>query len=482
MGAGPQTVRRTGAGSWEVAVVSDRVEAWRENAFSSAEVLFVDRVDAGRRLARRLRHLRPEDVVVVGLPRGGVPVAREVAIELDAPLDVIVVRKLGVPDQPELAMGAIGEDGARVIGSDVVEAAGVTASQWARVEDRERAELERRSQLYRQGRARLPLAGRVVVVVDDGVATGATACAACQVVRAQGAARVVVAVPVAPGGWRHRLAGLADELVCVATPDPFDGIGRFYADFSQTSDADVLACLADRDRTRGSAPGVTDDAAPNARDDEVLVDVGDVVLGGRLTVPERTRGVVVFAHGSGSSRLSPRNRCVARTLNEAGLATLLLDLLTDGEAADRANVFDIDLLAARLTGATRWLTGQQGFARRPVGLFGASTGAAAALWSAAEPGANVAAVVSRGGRPDLAGARLAAVRAPTLLIVGGRDRLVLDLNRQALERLRSARLEVVPGATHLFEEPGALQAVAEAARTWFLDHLDAPTPRAAARR
>jgi putative phosphoribosyl transferase len=163
---------------------------------------------------------------------------------------------------------------------------------------------------------------------------------------------------------------------------------------------------------------------------------------------------------------------VARLLNGAGLATLLFDLLTAAEGAYRVNVFDIDLLAGRLTGATAWLRDQPGFASVPVGWFGASTGAAAALWAAAEPGMDIAAVVSRGGRPDLAGDRLAMVRAPTLLIVGGFDTVVLDWNRQALARLRcEARLAVVPGATHLFEEPGTLQGAAEAARAWFLAHL-----------
>jgi len=438
--------------------------------------MFADRTEAGQRLARCLHHLRSGHVVVVGLPRGGVPVALEVAQELHAPLDVIVVRKLGVPFQPELAMGAIGEDGARVINGDVVRAAGITAEQLARVEIREQEELQRRVQRFRAGRERVALTGRVVVVVDDGVATGSTAHAACQVARAQGAARVVLAVPVAPVGWRRRFAGVADELICVATPRPFISIGCLYVDFSETTNEEVLACLARAGHmpatsAASSASGDPDSALP-ARDDEVRVPVGAVELSGQLTVPQRASGVVVFAHGSGSTRHSPRNRLVARLLNGAGLATLLFDLLTAAEGAHRVNVFDIDLLAGRLTGATAWLRDQPGFASVPVGWFGASTGAAAALWAAAEPGMDIAAVVSRGGRPDLAGDRLAMVRAPTLLIVGGFDTVVLDWNRQALARLRcEARLAVVPGATHLFEEPGTLQGAAEAARAWFLAHL-----------
>lgn len=194
-------------------------------------------------------------------------------------------------------------------------------------------------------------------------------------------------------------------------------------------------------------------------------------LQGDLRVPGRSRGVVVFAHGSGSSRHSPRNRYVAEVLQAGGLGTLLLDLLTPDEEGDRERVFDIDLLASRLLAATRWLRTRPDASTAAVGYFGASTGAAAALTAAAEPGAGVAAVVSRGGRPDLA-RRLAEVTAPTLLLVGGRDTVVLELNRQAQAQLRCpSRLSVVAGATHLFEEPGTLEQVAALARDWFLDHL-----------
>ena len=205
--------------------------------------MFSDRIDAGKRLAARLGHLRGPDTVVVGLPRGGVPVAAEVARQLGAPLDVILVRKLGVPFQPELGMGAIGEDGVRVINTDIVRMVGVNDREVADVEDRERTELQRRSELYRRGRARVRLQGRTVVVVDDGVATGSTARAACQVARAEGATRVVLAVPVAPADWTLRLAGEADEFIALDTPADFSGVGQFYRDFSQTTDEEVRALL-----------------------------------------------------------------------------------------------------------------------------------------------------------------------------------------------------------------------------------------------
>jgi len=195
-------------------------------------------------------------------------------------------------------------------------------------------------------------------------------------------------------------------------------------------------------------------------------------LSGDLAVPAGARGVVAFAHGSGSGRLSPRNRMVAAYLNRAGMATLLLDLLSTEEEGDRERVFDIPLLAGRLALASSWLAEQPEAASLALGYFGASTGAGAALVAAAQPEAGVRAVVSRGGRPDLAGPALQAVTAPTLLIVGGEDRVVLDLNRQAQGQLRApAELEVVPGATHLFEEPGALERVCELAAGWFDRHL-----------
>jgi dienelactone hydrolase len=209
---------------------------------------------------------------------------------------------------------------------------------------------------------------------------------------------------------------------------------------------------------------------------------GDVDLAGDLTLPDGASGIVVFAHGSGSSRRSPRNRLVARAFVEAGLATLLFDLLTPEEEAEerwtRELRFDIGLLARRLVGATRYLRGHSLTHPLRVGYFGASTGAAAALVSAAELHDEVEAVVSRGGRPDLAGEALEHVEAPTLLIVGSEDHPVVEMNGRALQRLRcDKRIEVVVGATHLFEEPGALQEVAQLARDWFLHHLvEAPRP------
>jgi len=204
----------------------------------------------------------------------------------------------------------------------------------------------------------------------------------------------------------------------------------------------------------------------------VRIKFDGVTLDGVLRLPEQAKGVVIFAHGSGSSRLSPRNTYVARVLQQAGIGTLLFDLLTGAEDRDYAQRFDIDLLVERLVGATSWLKRHQGLQGVALGYFGASTGAAAALQGAAQLGEAVKAVVSRGGRPDLAMPYLGKVVAPTLLIVGELDGEVIELNRQALAQLNVEKeLAVVPGATHLFEEPGTLQEVARLAKEWFLSHL-----------
>ena len=347
--------------------------------------LFDDRVDAGRQLAQRLDSFGGQDVVVLGLPRGGVPVAFEVAKALQAPLDVLVVRKLGVPFQPELAFGAIGEDGVRVLNDSVVREARLDDDEMAAVEREQRIELRRRAERFRRGRDRISLTGRIAVIVDDGIATGATAKAACQVARAHGARRVVLAVPIGPDDIVARFAGYADEVVCLQTPAFFFAVGQGYRNFTQTSDDEVVALL-DRARNNFAEAAAIDAAAdPPVRDEEVRVLAGPVSVAGHLTIPENPTGIVVFAHGSGSSRHSPRNRYVAEVLNQAGLATLLFDLLTPDEERNRANVFDIELLASRLVDVTGWLATQPDAASLPVGYFGASTGAGAALVAAADP-------------------------------------------------------------------------------------------------
>lgn len=430
--------------------------------------IFQDRADAGRQLGLRLMYLRGQDTVILGVPRGGVPVAFEVAAALDAPMDVIIVRKLGVPSEPELAMGAIGEDGTHALERSVLAATGVKQDELRAVERRERAILEDRVGRFRAGRGRVDLKDRIAVVVDDGIATGSTARVACRIARNLGAAKVILAVPVASADVLARLTE-PDEVVCLATPPRLTAVGHHYRDFSPTGDDEVawlIAAAAERLQNASST------AVSGGPDEDVRIPSDGLWLRGHLHLPGSTAGVVVFAHGSGSGRHSPRNRFVAATLRRAGLGTLLLDLLTPGEELNRANVFDIELLARRLIAATGWLGRRPDTASCSVGYFGASTGAGAALWAAADLGGKISAVVSRGGRPDLAGARLAFVRAPTLLIVGSADHRVLELNRRAQDVMVCPnRLELVPGATHLFEEPGALEAAAILAMNWFVQYL-----------
>jgi putative phosphoribosyl transferase len=441
--------------------------------------MFSDRRMAGQRLAQALRRYRGPDTVVLGLPRGGVPVAAEIAAALSAPLDVIVVRKLGVPFQPELAMGAVGEGGVTIVNHEVMQTLHVSEVELSAVAERERRVVEERAHRFRPASERLTLDGKVAVIVDDGIATGSTARAACAVARASGAALVVLAVPVAPADRHPEHWPEVDEFVCLERPFRFYAVGQFYEDFGQTTDDEVaallrLAAAATAGDSEQEDSAVVRHLMPEHADEdrEVSIPVPGAELAGHLTIPARAREVVLFAHGSGSSRHSPRNRYVASVLQEGGLGTLLFDLLTASEEAHRSAVFDIDLLASRLVATSEWLEREPAAAGLPIAYFGASTGAAAALAAAAERPEQTAAVVSRGGRPDLAMPILAEVRAPTLLIVGGRDEVVLELNGRAQRRLTCEnRLAIVPGATHLFEEAGTLAQAAHLARDWFLDHL-----------
>ncbi|MBA2664582.1 MAG: phosphoribosyltransferase [Bradymonadaceae bacterium] len=442
-------------------------------------MLFEDRFDAGQKLAERLRDFGP-DAVILALPRGGVPVAYQVAQALGAPLDVFIVRKIGVPGQPELAMGAIASGGIVVFNEDVLRLLGIPEQLVEAVIAREREEIERREQRYRGERAPPQIRDKTVILIDDGLATGATMLAATRAVRELEPAKLVVAVPVGSTQACALMSENADEVVCLKTPSPFFGVGAWYGDFEQTTDSEVHLLL-ERGRQvhkRSDEPAVEQSARRGAeerspmRESLVRVTTENVTLEASLCVPRGAQGIVLFAHGSGSSRFSARNRFVAAALHEHGLGTLLIDLLTpDEEIVDRRTRhlrFDIGLLARRLIGAVDWLTLNEATQTLRIGLFGASTGAAAALIAAAARPDSIRALVSRGGRSDLAADAVSAVTAPTLLIVGGEDAQVIELNRQVLGPLGGlARLEIIEGASHLFPEPGALEQVAELAGDWF---------------
>jgi len=458
--------------------------------------LFRDRRHAGQRLAALLERFRRERPIIVAMPRGGVPVGAEVARSLGASLDVVVVRKIGAPDNPEYAIGAVAEAGVQVSSNAAACSLGLSGDDVTallRDAEREVSEMARR---YRGEREPLALGERTAILVDDGLATGRSARAAIRSLRSRGAAKVILAVPVAAPQSVESLGEEADEVVCVAAPEQLWAVGLWYDDFRPTSDDEVTSLLAEsaaQARSAGTAaagagaapaPDTGDGRraprfAPDRAHEVAISPRAGLVLGAEVRVPHDARGVVAFAHGSGSSRKSPRNRAVAQTLGGAGYATLLLDLLTPDEERTRANVFDIRLLASRLAAAGEWLAKHGELASLPLAFFGASTGAAAALTAAAELGDRARAVISRGGRPDLA-LHLGAVQAPTLLIVGGADPQVLELNRQAQRRLRCPKqLAVVAGATHLFEEPGALEQVARLAIDWLDLHLRSASPTSA---
>ncbi len=445
---------------------------------------FHDRKEAGQHLAALLQRYRDKDPIVLALPRGGVPVGFEVARALGAPLDVVVVRKIGAPQCPEYAIGAIAEGGAVFIEPDAVTEAGIDEAELAAAAEKEAVELERRVRIYRGDRPFPDVRGRTAILVDDGIATGRTARAAIRAVREFRPGRLVLAAPVVASESAPVLRAEVDDLVYIHAPEHFIAVGVWFERFEQTTDEEVVSLLAQARRVlagRDDARAWEQDEAsidpPLVEEREVTIPVGEHEIRANLAVPPAARGIVLFAHGSGSSRFSPRNLHVAQALREAGLATLLLDLLTaDEEEEDQVSGrlrFHIDFLAERLVTATRFVLESESTGQLPVGFFGASTGAAAALVAAAELPTVVAAVVSRGGRPDLAGPSvLRRVRAPTLLIVGGRDEIVLDLNRAALEQLAAEKkLVVVPGASHLFEEPGRLDVVADLAAGWFNRHL-----------
>lgn len=494
---------------------------------------FEDRSSAGRALAQALLEMLAAEAraqrkpVVLALPRGGVPIAFEVSLALEAPLDVLLVRKIGAPGNPELGIGAVAEGGIRVLNEEAISSLLVSEQELEQGARRAEQEVAERMRLYRAGAHPISLSGRTAIVVDDGLATGGTARAAVEAAYERGAGRVILAIPVGAPSTVQKLREEADDVLCLLEPEPMWAIGMWYRDFSQVSDLEVMGLLAqakqreaglhpsDVERDSGGAAagdegdgpgggaGVLENDPQGAGGDNLEndpqgaeaggeeaargIDSGDDGGGisevqipfedgkstvGDLTVPPFAKALVLFAHGSGSSRRSPRNREVGSALNERGIATLLFDLLTPEEELMRANVFDVDLLSSRLIDATRWAQRQPSLEGMKVGYFGASTGAAAALWAAAELKDEVYAVVSRGGRPDLASPRLPEVRAPVLLIVGGDDIIVLDLNRQALSGLRCvAEMTIVPGATHLFEEAGALEEVSRLAGDWFLAYL-----------
>jgi len=427
-----------------------------EGFLPSGDMHFKNRIDAGQQLGAALSHLANSNLIVLGLPRGGVPVAFEVASHLHAPLDVLIVRKLGTPANRELAFGAVGEGGVQVLNEDVVQTERLSEQAISRITTEQNSEIERRHVVYRNGRPPLNLTGKTAVVIDDGLATGATARAACMVAKRLGANRVVLAVPVAPSGWEKGFLDVTDERVSLFQSPDFGSVGYFYENFDPISDETVRALLAF--------------SVHHQVDEEAAIDVGGHrAVMADLRAPLGATGVVVFAHGSGSGRKSPRNMRVADSMHGAGFATVLVDLLDVDDQDDRT--FDIPYLAERLTRVVEWVKKHPILGRLPLALYGASTGAAAAVVAAANDH-DIRCVVCRGGRVDLAAEQVAELVQPVLLIVGSLDTVVLGLNKSFCEAVGSrCTMKVVEGASHLFEENGALQQVARQAIEYLTSHL-----------
>jgi len=432
---------------------------------------FNDRKQAGHELGIAILRQHPEwrkaeDLIVVALPRGGVPVGVEVARTLDLPLRLLVVRKIGMPDNPELAAGAIADPDTLWWNEELIRSLGADPTRLELAVRRERKELERRVKLLAPASDIQSIRNKSVILVDDGIATGATIRAAILASEKAGCNRIHVAVPVASRGSIQEITRELGrrmplgEITALETPDDFASVSEWFEDFPQLTDLQVLESIqAPRTPALKKLHGRIALGPPAGGDLHTL-----------LEWPEKPRSLIVFAHGSLSSSQSPRNLKVAQAFHAAGHATFLFDLLNEEEFAHRAHVFDIPFLTRRLLQGAEHAQNllkkhlPHDTAPIPLVLYGASTGAAAAINAARNLEAETLAVISRGGRPDLADpAALNQGRTPTLLLVGGLDSGVIELNRDALERMKQARrceLAIIDGATHLFEEYGKLEEVA----------------------
>ena len=434
--------------------------------------------DKDRRLgaAALIEELEPfmgAETVVIGLPAGGVAVAAEIAKAFQVPLDVCVVRKLRGPrDDASLGFGAIAEGGELVLDAASASRSGLGEGQIARLIAEREVEVRELVRRIRRGRAPVDLTGKTVVIVDDGSSTGNTARAALRSVKRRGARRMILALGLAPRATLDELAREADELLCAEVEPDANAANRAYQKLARIR-ADQIAELLGTERQEAPEP------SQRALRGPVRIRVADASLDGDLVLPLGATGIVLFAHGADQARHDKGHLLVSRALEHAGLATLVVDLLTPRERhlimtpAGRLS-FGAEMLAGRLSATTSWAREQPETSPLTVGYFGTSLGAAAALLAAADPDNRVMAIAARACRPDLVERAIASLRVPTLLLVGERDPALLELNRRALERLRcTKRLSVVGGATHDFDEPGALEQVARRAAAWFGRHLTA---------
>ncbi len=412
-----------------------------------------DRVDAGRQLAAALAERGYERPVVLGIPRGGLPVAAEVARALHGQLGVVVARKLRAPAQPELAIGAVTADGAAWVNAQLARDTGADDRYLEREMAHQVAEARHREELF-DGHRRPPVEGRVVIIVDDGLATGATARAAARSMRASGAAKVVLAVPVAPPESVRELAAEVDEVVCPRVEMDFWAIGQFYDAFPQVPDEEVKAIL--------------DRFGAEVETREARVRRDGIELAARLRLPGGQTPYVTFVHGLGSSKDSPRNVVIAERLVDEGIAALLFDLSGHGESGGRPGT--IEQYVDDLVAVESWARSQVELRDAPHAIAGSSLGAVVALRGVLEGRVTADALVLRSA--PISPEEYQGLTVPALLLVGSHDPLVADA-REGARRCPAIDLRIVQGAGHLFEEEGTLEEATAITVEWLSRTLGA---------
>jgi putative phosphoribosyl transferase len=427
---------------------------------------FKDRKHAGRLLSTKMSQFsyNRNRTVVIAIPLGGVSVAYELASELQLPLDILPIKKIGAPLDPELATGAVGENSEVLYNTELLKYLGYGHHDIEPMKEMALMKIKKISEVLRQGHIPLQLENKDIILVDDGVSSGTTMRTAIQFLRKKRVRKIHIATPVCSPDAMAELAGQVNKFTTVLTPVNFTSIGEWYDDFSQVETKEVIRILNEFHSGQNTL-------SPQ----DVLVKDAHVELPGQLYLSAKNKSWIIFAHGSGSSHKSVRNNIVAEELAHSGHGTLLFDLLTIDEDENYNNRFNITLLSKRLLMATMWLVNSKYYVKgTPIGYFGASTGAAAALMASANSPLEypLYAITSRGGRPDIIDDRtLQSIKIPTLLIVGGEDHEVIKLNEKASFYLPNCRVVIVPHASHLFEEAGTLEEVTKLAIQWFDEHI-----------
>jgi len=468
-------------------------------------MVFKNREQAGKKLSSALKDLNLDHPLVIAFSNGGIPVAVQVAHALSAELDYLAVKKIRVPENPEYVIGALTEGGVSFIHESALKRVGLSGSELQELLKQKQASLQRQIDFFRSEIPMISPFNRNIILVDDGLASGSSARVSLRYLKSHHPKSLTLAIPVCPRKITESLKAECDEFICLYSQEDLAPFSQFYQDYFKVSDSHALRILHGSQKKHEShsknssiyassptskshqmkldlphpvlpltsalwSPSISQSSQPSIQEIEIYdssCSKTPIQLKGILQIPSHCKGIVIFAHGSGSSHLSPRSQIVAQIFHQTGLGTLLFDLLTPDESNSKKNIFNIPQLGARLLLALREIKKRSEIRNLPIGLFGASTGAAAALWSAAHSPHLISSIVSRGGRPDLVLSILPQVSAPVLLIVGSNDTPVIEMNSKASAQLKNGKLILIPGATHLFEEPGALELVAESASQWF---------------